>query len=201
MGLALIALTALRPGRPVAFSAVAVGLVAADLLVVAWGFNPLIPKDQAEPAAPPPVGALSRLSTDGRRMVGVGGMTPNTASRWGLEDARGHEQPRVERTSRLWRALGGGLGDGTEAVDAADPGTPRLLDQFGVGAVLTNRLAAAAPEVRKRLGDGVALSGAGGVVIARATRFRAPSWPTAGELRPGSRARWRPSGPPRVTSP
>jgi hypothetical protein len=58
---------------------------------------------------------LRRLSADGGGVTAIGGLVPNTTSRWGLGDARGHEQPVVERTTKLWFALGGGIGDGTVA--------------------------------------------------------------------------------------
>ena len=65
---------------------------------------------------------MQRLTEGGGRVVSVDGLIPNTATRWGLHDARGHEQPVIERTTRLWLQLGT-TGDGTVAVDP-DSGEP-----------------------------------------------------------------------------
>ena len=53
-------------------------------------------------------------------------MQPNTASRWGLDDARGHEQPTVGRVALLWTVLGGGA----ERVECArrEPRGPALAE-------------------------------------------------------------------------
>jgi hypothetical protein len=94
-------------------------------------------------------------------VVGIDGLEPNTASRWALADARGHEQPSVRRTLALWYGLGGGALTSTEAVDPAEPLTPRLLDLFGVRAVLLGP-ATRAPALRA---DAVAYPGPDGVVL------------------------------------
>ena len=70
-------------------------------------------------------------------MVGVEAMQPNTASRWGLLDARGHEQPSVGRVAMLWSALGGSVELNAPGVNLADPRSQKLLDVFGVRAILT----------------------------------------------------------------
>jgi hypothetical protein len=101
----------------------------------------------------------------GGRSVGVGGLEPNTASRWNLADARGHEQPSVDRTAALWHALGGGATVSTEAVNPADPRTPRLLDTFGVRAVLVDRRV----QVPSLGGDRIAYDGPGGLVLEHRT--------------------------------
>lgn len=154
--------------RPAAIAGAAVALAAVDLVAMGWGYNPAIAKEEAAPPAPPAVGVMRRLTARGGRVVGIAGLEPNTASRWGLEDARGHELPTVERTTRLWYALGGGAGVSTQIVVPRDPRTPRLLDVFGVRAVLLgpsgrrgSKLALAPP-----LQNGpVAYSGLGGVVV------------------------------------
>jgi hypothetical protein len=155
VALALVA--ALARWRAAAFALVAVAAV--DLIVMGWGYNPAISKEQADPAAPPTVEVMRRLSAGGGRVTGIAGLEPNTASRWSLEDARGHELPGVERTLDLWYALGGGANLATEAVRPAHPRTPVLLDVFGVRAALLDRPA-------PRLGR-VAYRGPGGVVVER----------------------------------
>jgi hypothetical protein len=142
--------------RPLAWLACAVAAI--DLLWMGWGFNPAIDKAQAMPPTPPAVVAMRRL---GGRVVGVGGLEPNTASRWELADARGHEQPSVDRTVRLWYALGGGANASTEAVKGAEPRTPRLLDTFGVRAVLADRRV----QVPPLRGDRIVYDGPGGFVL------------------------------------
>ena len=89
--------------------AAAIGLAALDLLTVTAGYNPAISQAEASPPQPPAVAALRRVTAGGGRVVGVQAMQPNTASRWGLDDARGHEQPSVGRVALLWRVLGGGV--------------------------------------------------------------------------------------------
>jgi hypothetical protein len=150
--------------------AVALGLVALDLLVLGWGYNPAIDKAQADPPAPPAVEVMRRLTDGGGRVVGIDALEPNTASRWGLADARGHEQPSIERPAALWYALGGGASPATEAVAPEDPRTPELLDVFGVRAVLLPPSAlrgselVGAPSLR---GSPIAYAGPGGVVAER----------------------------------
>jgi hypothetical protein len=151
-GIAALALARRRLAWP------ACALAALDLLWMGWGFNPAIDKAQAEPPEPPAVAAMRQL---GGRVVGIGGLEPNTASRWDLADARGHEQPSVERTVRLWYALGGGATASTEAVNPAEPRTPHLLDIFGVRAVLVDRRV----QVPPLRGDPIVYDGSGGFVL------------------------------------
>lgn len=148
--------------------AAALALVALDLLVMGYGYNPAITKAEATPPTPPAVTAMREMTREGGRVVGIGALEPNTASRWGLDDARGHEQPAVERQQRLWYALGGGTEGATPGVSGQDPRTPGLLDVFGVRAVLLNPLfvdgtePVFAPALR---GDPVAYSRPDGVVL------------------------------------
>lgn len=138
----LLGLAATRWRRHVVpLTVVAILLVAGDLLAEGWGFNPAITKAQAQPAITPPLQAMRDLTANGSRVVGVSAMEPNTASRWGLLDARGHEDPSVNRVAALWSVLGGGSTGATEAVNPLDPRTPRLLDLFGVRAILLEPLA------------------------------------------------------------
>ena len=158
-----------RPRRAGALAAAAVALAAFDLLAMGWGYNPAIPKEQADPPSPPAVEAMQRLTEGGGRVVSVDGLIPNTATRWGLHDARGHEQPVIERTTRLWLQLGT-TGDGTVAVAPDSGETKRLLDAFGVRAALLDpsRLTAAGDiSARGFTGDRVAYAGPGGVVVQR----------------------------------
>jgi hypothetical protein len=177
-----------RPRRAGALAAVAVALAAFDLLAMGWGYNPAIPKEQADPPSPPAVEAMQRLTDDGGRVVSVDGLIPNTATRWGLHDARGHEQPVIERTTRLWLQLGT-TGDGTVAVVPDSGETKRLLDAFGVRAALLDRSRltdAGDISARGFTGDRVAYAGPGGVVVQRRSplppAFVAYNWRTSGNL-------------------
>jgi hypothetical protein len=164
---------------------VACAVVAVDLLWMGWGFNPAIDKAEADPPEPPPVAAMHDLTADGGGVIGVGGLEPNTASRWRLADARGHEQPSVERTARLWYALGGGATASTEAVDPSEPRTPRLLDTFGVRAVLVDRRV----DVPSLRDDPIAYDGPGGFVLEHRTAlppaFVAYGWRPAASIAAG----------------
>jgi hypothetical protein len=165
---AIVLAVTLSSRRQTALAAAACVVAAADLLLMGWGYNPAITKEQAMPATPPAVEAMQRLTTDGRRVVGIDALEPNTASRWGLADARGHEQPAVERIVRLWYALGGGKDVATEAVVPQDERTHQLLDMFGVGAVLLGPSAlqgsqlVGVPALRE---EPIAYAGPGGVVV------------------------------------
>ena len=178
-----------RPRRAGVLAAAAVALTALDLIAMGWGYNPAIPKEQADPPAPPAVQAMRRLTGDGSRVVGVDGLIPNTASRWGLRDARGHEHPVVERTTRLWLQLGGKLGDATVAVNPDNRDTGRLLDAFGVRAALLDpsRMSSSGQiSAPAFAGDRVAYSGPGGVVVERRSplppAFVAYRWRKSGSL-------------------
>jgi hypothetical protein len=168
---------------------VAIAVAAVDLLAMGWGYNPAISKAQADPRTPPAVEAMRRLTDDGGRVVSVDGLIPNTASRWGLRDARGHEQPVIERTTRLWLQLGGTTGDGTVAVAPDDPKTPILLDTFGVRAVLLDpsRLNGSGKLSARGLADDrVVDTGPGGAVVehrsALPDAFVAYRWRTSRNL-------------------
>ncbi len=144
--------------------AAAIGLVALDLLTLVQGYNPAITQAQASPPTPPAVTVMRRLTAGGGRVVGVNGLEPNTASRWGLNDARGHEDPSVGRVSLLWSVLGGGVEDNAPGVNIFDPRTPKLLDVFGVRAVLLPP-SARDSVLRSRTRLRVAFAGPGGVVL------------------------------------
>ncbi len=163
----LAALARWRAHAP-ALVAVCIALVGLDLLVMDAGYSPAIPKAQASPPVPPAVTVMRRLTNAGGRVIGIDAMQPNNASRWGLRDARGSGPPVVARTQRLWFALGGTIESGTPGVAPQDPGTARLLDLFGVKAILMP--ASTRQELRAELApplrnDPIAYSGPGGVVI------------------------------------
>jgi hypothetical protein len=132
---AAVALLAFVRGRA-RIGAVACLVVGVDLLILGFGYNPAIDAAQADPPEPAPVGVLRSLSASGGRVAGIGALEPNTASRWGLRDALGHEQPEVERVQRVLTALGGSATVSTAAFDPTDERTPRLLDLFAVRGLL-----------------------------------------------------------------
>jgi Bacterial membrane protein YfhO len=169
-----------RRGRTVVLAA-ACALAAADLLLMGAGYNPAIPKAQAEPAPTPALQALRRLTTGGGRVMGLAALEPNTASRWGLRDARGHEQPSVERVDALYTALVGRL--------IATPADGRLLDLFGVRAVVlaAPRPGTSGPAVPDGLRDRrVVHQGPDGTVLENRTAlpeaFVAYRWRTSPDL-------------------
>lgn len=162
------ALTRWRQHRGVLMAA-AIGLTALDLLAIGKGYNPAIAKADATPPTPPAVEAMRQLTAGGGRVVGVNALEPNTAMRWGLDDARGHEDPDVGRVLRLWYALGGGIELNAPGVIPENPGTPKLLDVFGVKAVLLDPAARRGSKVAlpPPLRDApIAYSGPGGIVVA-----------------------------------
>jgi hypothetical protein len=177
--LAVVRALALRLQSATVLAGVAIGVAAVDLLVMGWGYQPSIDKAKASPPEPPAVGVMRRLTEGGGRVAGEGGLPPNTATRWGLADARSHELPVVERHQRLWAALGGGfIRLQTTIVDPASPGSPRLLDLFAVQAFV-----AGAPEFPSLP---VRYQGSGGVVMSNPTAlpraFAAYGWRQSASL-------------------
>ena len=142
--------------------AAAIGLAALDLLTLTAGYNPAISQAEASPPQPPAVAALRRVTSEGGRVAGVQAMQPNTASRWDLEDARGHEQPIVGRVALLWSVLGGGAELNAPGVNLLDPRTPKLLDVFGVRAILLQPSVLTGSPLR---GARVEYRGPGGAVV------------------------------------
>jgi hypothetical protein len=102
--LVLVALRLRGSLRAVAFAALAIGLVAADLLRAGLGFNPAVDRDYVNPPATPAIRALQRDPT-GRYVSQSLLDTPANVipMRFGLHDARGYDVPIVERYDRLWR--------------------------------------------------------------------------------------------------
>jgi hypothetical protein len=109
-------------------------LVVFDLFAMGWGYNPAITKSEADPPAPPGVVAARGVAAGGGRVIGLGALIPNTASRWDLRDSRGHEDPVVERTERLWQTLASGVNLAFLGGRPRDISKP--LDVFGVRAVV-----------------------------------------------------------------
>jgi membrane protein YfhO len=212
-----------RGGALAALAALA--LMALDLIGMGWGYNPAIRKAQAEPPRPPALAVAQRLAAGGSRVTGLGALEPNTASRWGLKDARGHEDPVIERPQKLWAALAGGIDTAFFGGTPPARGTARPLDVFGVRAVV---LGPPGSDLERRLRAGlpgmpVAYSGPGGVVLANPhalpPAFVAYRWRTSSGLgrsldlmRSGTSAQARddpvietaaapPSGPPQPATP
>jgi hypothetical protein len=189
VAIALVALPALWRRRGPALAVAALALVALDLIAMGWGYNPAIARSQAEPPRPPGIAAAQLVAgASGGRVTGLGALEPNTASRWGLRDARGHEDPVTERPQKLWNALAGGITGALFGGEPQGPGTSKPLDVFGVRAVvlgppgsdLERRLTAALP------GDRAVYSGPGATVLdnpgALPPAFVAYRWRTSSGL-------------------
>lgn len=186
VAISLVAVPALWRRRGPPLAAAALALVALDLIAMGWGYNPAIPESQADPARPPAIAAAQLLTgAGGGRVMGIGALEPNTASRWGLRDASGHEDPVVERPQKLLLELSGGINTALFGGTPSAATSARPLDIFGVDALvlgppgsgLERRIAAALP------GSRVAYSGPGAVVLSN-----------PGALPPAFVAyRWRPS--------
>ena len=84
------------------FTALALALVAVDLLRAGMGYNPAIPVDETEQPVTP---ALERLvERRPARFAGVGDVPQNIIGmRLQIPDARGYDLPIMKRYSRLWR--------------------------------------------------------------------------------------------------
>jgi hypothetical protein len=177
-----------HPRRELVIGA-AIALAALDLLTIVGGYNPAIAQAQASPRVPPAVLVMRRLTAGSGRVVGIDGLEPNTASLWDLDDARGHEDPTVGRIAILWSALGGGLELNSLGIDPGDPRSQKLLDVFGVRAVLLTRSARVNSKLRSRLGP-IAYAGPGGVVVsnpeALPRAFVAYHWRTSPGRRPSA---------------
>lgn len=161
LGVAAIGLLALRPRLGRWLVPVTVGIVCLDLVAMGYGYNPAIEKSQAEPPEPAAIGALKRLTPPEGRIGGDSALGPNTATKWGLADVRGHELPVVERHQKLWLAIGGGSGGQGLQRTRLQSGLPTphlLLDLFSVNAVLLVNPAFAGLPVRYEGPDGIVVS-------------------------------------------
>ena len=110
-GAAALALVwARRSGRLAGglFAGLAIALVCADLFRAGMGLNPAIPVENAEQ---PATGAIRYLQdrTPARFVgaspvkVALAPLSPDTAMRFGVYDARGYDYPIERRFDRLWR--------------------------------------------------------------------------------------------------
>jgi Bacterial membrane protein YfhO len=93
--------------RPKHFAALALALVAVDLLRVGMGQNPSIPVDHAEQPVTPAIERLqeARPARFAGLQPGLGlePLPPDLAMRYGLYDARGYDYPVERRYDTLWR--------------------------------------------------------------------------------------------------
>lgn len=140
--LAAAALALLR-ARPLAFTALALAFVTADLFRAGVGQNPAIPTSHARQ---PVTGAIEALQQRPGRFVGVAEraivppLPPDVAIRYGLEDARSYDYPVERRYAELWRReVAPPDPDGllpAGAVATATPRALRALSLLGVDSVL-----------------------------------------------------------------
>jgi Bacterial membrane protein YfhO len=139
VGVAVIAAIRLWPKRATLLAGVAVAVTAVDLLVMGFGWQPSIDRSEASPPEPRAVRVMRDMTAEGGRVAGDGDLAPNTATRWGLRDARGHDLPVVERHQRLWAAAGGGFFAFPQwtRVQPSNPNARKLLDLFAVRAYLS----------------------------------------------------------------
>jgi hypothetical protein len=106
-GLALVAWALARRRSAAVVVALAVALVAVDLLRANMGYNPAIPKrDAVQPVTPAVKYLQGRVPN---RFVGVSlnisfqPLPADLAMRYGLYDGRGYDFPTEERYEKLWR--------------------------------------------------------------------------------------------------
>ena len=148
-GAALVLLALALRGRVggATLAALALALVAADLLKAGHDQNPAIPIDHA---TQPATGAIRFLQQ--RRAVRFAGLEPttpgaltlplppNVAMRYGLSDARGYVLPTEKRTFRIWqRAIATSPGCYyffCTVQTGSQPGALRALGLLGVGHLL-----------------------------------------------------------------
>lgn len=126
-----------------AFVALALVLVAADLLRAGVGLNPAIPVAHAEQPVTP---ALARLQAARPARfvglapeVGVQALAPNVAMRYGLYDARGYDFPIERRYNRLWRSQVADRYEGfapPTITAVTTPGALRMMGLLGVADIL-----------------------------------------------------------------
>jgi hypothetical protein len=133
---ALLILVAIRfPRATLVTMATVVAIVALELVSLNRGYNPAVEKSWVDPPLPTSVRYLQRVQGHGRIAADGEVLGPNTASRYGLRDARTHALPVVERYSRLWNALGG-TGFQRTLLNPDANVASRAVDVFGVSYVL-----------------------------------------------------------------
>jgi hypothetical protein len=136
IGIALIAVAALRPRSR---RAVAIGLIAVtafDVVSFNRGFHPATPIAWADPPEPWLVDQLrSRLGHD--RMGGNIEFQPNLTNRFQLREVRKYELPDLQRRYDLWTGLGGYQSGGQMELL---PDETRAADMFSVRWVVSYAL-------------------------------------------------------------
>jgi hypothetical protein len=116
-----------------AFVALAVAVLALDLLLFADGFHPLMPRDKVFPPAP----ELSFVQKHAglHRVAGWGlGLPPNTASVYGLQDFRSYDGVGLRRYEEFLEIGFHFNGTSFELVNA---GTPHLIDFLNIKYLVT----------------------------------------------------------------
>ncbi len=116
-------------------SALAVCLVAADLVAINYDYNPAIPLAEANPATPPALAYVQKHAAhtriSGTLLPTEVSLQANMAERYGLIDVGSYNFPKAERWARLW----GGYGQSTGDQDDWDPALPRAVDALDTFAV------------------------------------------------------------------
>src|SRR4051794_5562427 len=141
----LVGAAAWRPAWLPWIAGLAVALALVDLVSMGRGYHPAVSESTVDPPLPASVRFLQRAGADGSRSMAEGVTYPaNLAQRFETRDAREHELPAVERTHRLWFALGGtGIGNtGQIKTYPVQPGSDRLADVFAVRWLYSPTLAA-----------------------------------------------------------
>jgi hypothetical protein len=115
----------------------AVGVLAADLVAINYGYNPSIPVAEANPATPP---ALAYLQTHARHArisgtlsfsAGSVSLQANMAERYGLLDVGSYNFPKAKRWALVWGDYGQYTGDQNDW-DPTVPDAKAVLDAFAV---------------------------------------------------------------------
>jgi hypothetical protein len=140
-GLAVLAIAVWRPRLRSRAAAVLIAVTILDLMTLMRGYQPNANPEVANPVRPAALAHLDRTLGHGR-IAGGAEFGPNVAERYGLRDARLHEQPVIERRERLWQALGG---QGVIQRPELGPGADRLADLFAVKYAFSVPLAQAPP--------------------------------------------------------
>ena len=143
----VLALVLLRVRGRVAATTLAVlafGLVTVDLFRAGMGQNPAIPVEHARQPVTPAIRYLQSraparfVGADSPNKLATVPLTPNTAMRYGLFDARGYDFPVEKRYDELWqhsiRKLEGFVIHNQRA--PINPRSLRALSLFGVADVL-----------------------------------------------------------------
>jgi hypothetical protein len=145
LAVVLVGVAAWRPEWVRWTAVAAVGLALADLVSMGRGYHPAVDEALVDPPVPPSVQYLQRAVVDGSRSMGEGlTYPPNLSQRFETRDAREHELPAVERTHKLWLAMGGtGIGSTAQIKTyPVQPGSDRLADVFAVRWLYSPTLAA-----------------------------------------------------------